>query len=45
MTTETLPPIEWETPHPSVTEWVRTGIYAHLMANMDKQLSEPEDDK
>lgn len=44
MTTENLPPIEWETPHPSVTNWVRSGIYQHLLANMDKHIQKEEGD-
>jgi hypothetical protein len=45
VTTETLPPIEWETPHPSVTNWVRSGIYEHLMSQMDKVLTEETTDE
>lgn len=35
----------WETPHPSVTNWVRSGIYEHLMSQMDKVLTEETDDE
>lgn len=34
-----------ETPHPSVTNWVKTGIYEHLMSQMDKVLTEETDDE
>lgn len=45
MTTENLPPIEWETPHPSVTNWVRIGIYEHLMSQVENKFSKEAKDE
>jgi hypothetical protein len=48
MTTETIPPIEWETPHPSVVALVkphtRSGIWERLQADLDRVLTEETDD-